>query len=238
MKYNINIVTKPCLPHLHNNYEIIIYTSGKGFFYSEGNKIAVCAGKIIIVPPGATHHSDSDGGERIYINGDFSHFFNLLHPIILSDTPDKTGAVLARIIYDNRYSNQEYITALCSALGHFLLQNLRSDSNMCTVIKEISNEIIENFHDCDINLHSILEKSGYAVDYIRAQFKNFTKKTPVEFLTTVRIDHARFLIDMYQNTLSLSEIAEKCGYTDYIYFSRKFSQTTGMSPSEYKKSLK
>lgn len=238
MKYNIGAVTKPCLPHIHNNYEIIIYTSGSGHFYCEGHTFAMSSGKIIIVPPGTTHNSDSEGGERIYVNGDFSHLFNLSRPVILSDTHDKTGTVLARIIYDNRYSNEEYITALCSALGHFLLQNLKADSRIGSVIKEISNEIIENFHDCDINLHDILEKSGYAIDYIRAEFKSLIGKTPVEFLTAVRIDHARFLIDMYKNALSLSEIAEKCGYTDYIYFSRKFRQITGSSPTVYKKSLR
>ena len=31
----------------------------------------------------------------------------------------------------------------------------------------------------------------------------------------------------------VAEIAEKCGYTDYIYFSRKFKQITGKSPRAY-----
>ena len=78
-----------------------------------------------------------------------------------------------------------------------------------------------------------LQKSGYAEDYIRAQFKKFTGKTPTEFLTKIRIYHACYLIDAYKNTLSLAEIAEKCGYTDYVYFSRRFKHIMGISPREY-----
>jgi len=45
------------------------------------------------------------------------------------------------------------------------------------------------------------------------------------------------LIDLYRSTLSLQEIAERCGYTDYVYFSKKFKEVTGVSPRDYKKNL-
>ena len=40
--------------------------------------------------------------------------------------------------------------------------------------------------------------------------------------------------DIYQDNLSLSEIAEKCGYLDYVYFSKKFKSVMGLSPREYR----
>jgi AraC-like DNA-binding protein len=87
-------------------------------------------------------------------------------------------------------------------------------------------------------MRSLLTKSGYAEDYIRAKFREITGYTPVEFLTKVRISQACSLIDMYGNSLQLSEIAEKCGYTDYVYFSRRFKALTGISPREYLRSKK
>ena len=60
------------------------------------------------------------------------------------------------------------------------------------------------------------------------------KKTN-EFLTEIRIKHACFLIDIYHDELSLAEISERCGYLDYIYFSKKFKSIMDVSPREYKK---
>ena len=77
-------------------------------------------------------------------------------------------------------------------------------------------------------------ESGYAEDYIRAHFKRITGKTPNEFLSGIRIKRACFLIETYRDSLSLSQISEQCGYTDYVYFSKKFKSVTGMSPKEYK----
>ena len=93
---------------------------------------------------------------------------------------------------------------------------------------------MENYHDSNLSLNELLSESGYAQDYIRSHFKRITDKTPSEFLTQTRIEHASSLVETYANSLSLTEIAERCGYTDYVYFSKKFKQITGYSPRNYK----
>ena len=55
---------------------------------------------------------------------------------------------------------------------------------------------------------------------------NFT-----DYLADIRIKHAIQLLE--QNKLSVSELAEKCGYSDPLYFSRVFKKITGVSPSKY-----
>ena len=37
----------------------------------------------------------------------------------------------------------------------------------------------------------------------------------------------------YGKTVPLTEIAEKCGYTDYVYFLKKFKSITGVAPRTY-----
>jgi YesN/AraC family two-component response regulator len=46
------------------------------------------------------------------------------------------------------------------------------------------------------------------------------------------------MIDLYGGVLNMSEIAEKCGYTDYVYFSRSFKEVKGLSPREYSTSAR
>ena len=137
------------------------------------------------------------------------------------------------MIYTNRYSNHEYLTALINAFTHFLLQSIKMEDDIYIAINKIIETISSNFYDCNIKINALLKESGYAEDYIRAQFKKFTGKTPVEFLTVLRINHARYMIDLYKNSFPLAYIAEKCGYADYVYFSRKFKQVMGISPQKY-----
>ena len=70
-------------------------------------------------------------------------------------------------------------------------------------------------------------------DYIRANFKNITEKNSTEFLNKTRIKHTCYLIDIYKGSVSFTDIAGKCGYVDYVYFSRIFKQIMGISPCKY-----
>ena len=114
------------------------------------------------------------------------------------------------------------------------MQRFELDSAMQRSVKKITDEISQNAFDTQIDLTLILSKSGYSEDYIRSCFKKITGKTPSEFLTDVRIKNACFLIDIYKNKISLSEISERCGYLDYIYFSKRFKSVMGLSPREYR----
>ena len=38
---------------------------------------------------------------------------------------------------------------------------------------------------------------------------------------------------IHRRPQALIEIAEKCGYTDYVYFSKKFKSVTGVAPRTY-----
>lgn len=236
MKTSVGYVTLSCAEHKHDCYEIIFYRKGTGKFYFSGDNLPISPQKFIIVPPGTVHASKYDEeAETVFIKGAFNHIFSFSSPIVVIDKADKTGEFLVNLIFENRFSNSEYLSSLSNALAHFLLQNIRTEKSINIVLQDIVTKISDSFYDSNINVGEILKKSGYAEDYIRAQFKIFTGKTPNIFLTEMRINHACYLIDIYKNSLSLTEIAEKCGYTDYVYFSRKFKQITGMSPKNYMK---
>lgn len=234
MRYIMNYIKQETPSHQHKDYEVIVYTSGNGVFLAGGKQIPVFPGKIVIIPPGVMHGVEfSDNLERIYIRGEFSHIFNLTSPTVVLDNAENEGRLLAKMIYNNRYANAEYVTALVGAFAHYLTQSLKMEDKISATIEEIVDQITNNFYDSNINLNALLQNSGYAEDYIRAQFKRFTGRTPIEFLTRVRINHACYLIDTYKYALSLAEIAEKCGYTDYVYFSRRFKNMVGVSPRKY-----
>ncbi len=235
MSFLIDLINEETPSHKHKNYEIIVYTKGEGILHTAEKEIKVYPGIIVIVPPGTSHYSTKSSNviERIYINGEFNHLFFLNTLTVVFDNPINEGMLLAKMIYANRHSDNKYVSSLINAFAHFLVQNIKMEDEVFSATKRIIENISDDFCDCNINLHKLLKKSGYAVDYIRTQFKKITGKTPIEFLTQVRINHACYLIETYKKTLSLTDIAEKCGYTDYVYFSRRFKHIMKIAPRKY-----
>ena len=224
--------------HRHNNYEIMLYLQGTGYLRTKNINYPFSPGSIIIVPPHTEHGSTSkDGFKNISISGNFENLFHFKDVVSLSDNSQGEGRMLAEAIYNNRHKIDSYVSKLCSCYIHFILQYINTTDVINMAVSNIMDEIADNFFDCNINIREMLKKSGYAEEYIRACFKILTGKTPVSFLHDIRIRHAVFLIEVYSKTLSLQQISEQCGYTDYVHFSKKFKSITSVSPKEYKKSI-
>ena len=222
--------------HQHKDYELFIYSSGKGKLHIESQTYDAEQGTIIIMPPNIVHGSISHDNLRyLAISGNCDELMNIDFPIVFKDNERGEGFSLLKMIFSNRYENQDYFNSLCLSFIHFALRNVKSSNPLEKSINKIKRQMATKFHDSDFNVSELLKQSGYAEDYIRAQFKKIVGKTPVEFLTDVRINHAKTLINIYQNSTPLIDVSLNCGFDDYIYFSRKFKQVVGISPATYKK---
>jgi AraC-like DNA-binding protein len=216
----------------------MLYLDGNGYLRTTKYNYPFAPGTIIVVPPETAHGSVSEGGFcNISVGGAFGNLFHFRNTVVLSDNVQCEGKKLAEMLYNNRHKNNDYVSKLCSAYLSFILHNISVEDNISASVNRIINEITNRFYDCRINLQQLLRESGYAEDYIRSQFRKITGKTPNAFLTDIRIKNAVFLIDVYANTLTLQEISQRCGYTDYVYFSKKFKSSMGMSPAKYKNTV-
>lgn len=225
--------------HSHSYYEIMLYLQGEGYLATKNGNYAFSPNTIIIVPPGTEHGSVSENGfKNISVGGDFGAFFSFSDSITINDSASCEGRTLATLIYDNRFCRDGYLQSLISAYLHFLVRRIGNETERDNVIDKIVSAVSDGFSDAELNLSDLLRRSGYAEDYARALFKKKTGKTPNGFLTELRINHACFLIDVYGGTLSLAQIAEQCGYVDYVYFSKKFKTAIGVSPDKYRRTQK
>ena len=66
----------------------------------------------------------------------------------------------------------------------------------------------------------------------REVFKEATGLSPLEYVLRQRIHLACELIE--QGDLSISQVAELCGFTDRLYFQRFFKKHTGVTPAQYR----
>lgn len=67
-------------------------------------------------------------------------------------------------------------------------------------------------------------------------FKRETGKSLREYLTQIRVDHAKRLLRY--STLSVTEIALSVGFNDSNYFSNVFKRSVGLSPLAYRREIK
>ncbi len=222
--------------HKHSFWEIMLYTEGEGYLYTPDENIPFGVGTVIVVPPETVHGSVSEKPFRnISVGGNFDNSFLFSSTCVLKDNKDSDGKTIAELLYKNRMSNEHYLQSLLKAYIDFILMQAELKAPINTVINEITNIISSDFTSSELSIANLLGSYNYSTDYIRQQFKTTTGMRPIEFLTKCRIDKACFLIEIYGEGVPLSRIAEGCGYTDYVYFSKQFKQHTGLSPKEYLK---
>lgn len=86
------------------------------------------------------------------------------------------------------------------------------------------------------NKITVDELSNYVFlskSYLSSLFKQVTGSNIVDYLKHIRIEHAcRLLIE---TDLSITEILNSVGYSDYRFFNKSFKKITGMTANEYRK---
>ena len=90
---------------------------------------------------------------------------------------------------------------------------------------------IEEHYNEDISLNQLAEMLNMSPVYLSALFKEETGISYVKYLTEIRMKKAKELLS--QGHL-VYEVCEMVGYPNYRYFCDLFKKRTGMTPNEYK----
>jgi len=84
-----------------------------------------------------------------------------------------------------------------------------------------------------VNLEQLSKGSGLHPTYFHKLFTAAFKRTPSEQLMWYRINAAMHMLNA--DDRPIAEIAEQCGFSSQNYFSYKFKEQAGESPSKYRK---
>jgi AraC-like DNA-binding protein len=74
--------------------------------------------------------------------------------------------------------------------------------------------------------------AGMNPEHYSRLFRKYKGTSPVDYITELRMTRAKALIR--QSDLSILAVARQVGYADPYYFSRRFKQAVGVSPSSYR----
>ena len=225
----------------HPFWEILCYTQSCGQLRLIDRMIPFREGTIICVPPYVRHGSVSDTvfEDICVLDPDFPFgAAAAVHPsgcIITSDTPEREYTALFQMIYrtfvENRPTAGIHIRHLLLCVYDRLEVSLQTPLTEDVQIRMVIRSIMDNFTDPDYTASDAICACAYSQNYIRRIFQNATGATPAQYLRNVRLRNAESLLRSPPPRLSITEIAERSGFADPLYFSRVFRKVYGTSPS-------
>ena len=87
-----------------------------------------------------------------------------------------------------------------------------------------------------INIDEFCREMRYSKSYLSKIFLKNYGLTMVDYITDLKIKEAKKLIR--ENRNNISQVSDLLRFSTPFYFSRVFKKVTGMSPSQYKNSVK
>ncbi len=84
-----------------------------------------------------------------------------------------------------------------------------------------------------ITLEDAADKAHLSPSYFSRLFRARTGRTFTDYLTRLRIDHAKRLLG--QTELDMAQIAAQSGFYDQSHFTRAFKGVTGLTPGAYRR---
>ncbi len=242
----VDVVGHESTSHIHDAFEIYYMKEGTCTYYIEDAVYKVVPGNIILIP-GNTRHRTTYGGvahTRLLVNcspayipasilerlGAIGHLYR--NNRVISQLEE----LFAKIEYE--YSHAEALSAdmlkcftaelLVVILRHKNEQELKNTGNdFVTTVQEY----IQNNYMNEVKLSAIAEMLSVSQEHLSRVFKQETGIGFKDYLVRFRLQKAEEMLK-HEPGKAVSEVAYACGFNDGNYFSYKFKEAYGVSPTK------
>ncbi len=155
-----------------------------------------------------------------------------------SHHPEKMTDMLDEIILLNEKADSPLLlhSQLLALLDLVLYDSEapRLHDNHYPIVKQAKRYMEQHYAE-SVRLEDIATSVNLSPIYFHNLFTDACGCTPHEFLVQKRIAESKKLL--WDSSVSLSEIAERCGFGSQQYFSKIFKKATGVPPGKYRKEL-
>jgi AraC-like DNA-binding protein len=103
------------------------------------------------------------------------------------------------------------------------------------MILKVTAFIEERYMIKELSLNMLASHFQISVPYLSKLFKDHTGQNFLNYLIDIRMREAKRLLE--DTTKTVSEIADRIGYTNYSSFIRIFKKYTGITPGEYRETV-
>ncbi len=237
------------------DYQIIYVSAGQVHFHFDKpeNETIVPAGNIVLFRPRELQKYEfygKDKTEVFWIHFTGKNVRNILRQYGFPDrervfrvgTSREYEELFRRIISELQRTRENYEELSMLLLRQLLIRFQRALSEehggkneyLDAQMEEAARCFSENYM-LPLSIEDYAAAKGMSISWFIRSFKNYTRKTPLRYLTTLRMSSAQLLLE--STGYSIGEISRMLGYSNPLYFSRIFHKEKGCSPSEYRKRM-
>lgn len=235
--------------HCHNLFEIYYLEEGSCHYFIDNETYEAKAGDIVLIPEGIIHKTvylDSDAKRRLiyctqmHIPAPVSRYLTNIGYIYRNKkVSNETLSILNEI--EKEWSSPDKFSdnmILCHMHRFFFLLARNPDTEVPsrstnTYTTATIAYIKENYFE-DVTLTDLAARCMVTPEHLSRTFKRDTGLGISEYLSITRLQHAQFLLRS-DLTLSIAEVAKRCGFNDSNYFSKRFKEAYGISPLSFRK---
>lgn len=247
------------IPHYHEDLEFVTITHGEMGYNVNGEKVVLKEGDTIMVNSSQIHFSYTTGDERCNYYLAILHPSLLCSSFVVQNErvePITKNQNLPYIHFKaaDLFSKKVYIQSqgMHDALGnefnitmeffklfklvrtycrdHDLLSSpntyITNDMNFRNMLKFIHTRFAES-----VTLEDIAKSGNVSKTYCNMLFKKYTGSSPIDNLNHYRAERVAYYVT--STNLSMSEIAEKTGFSGASYMAEIFKKFYGVAPRNY-----
>lgn len=241
-----NVKGSVATEHYHSSFELYYMREGKCNYFIDNRSYDVVSGDIVLIPAGTIHRTNYSPKPHTRHLINFSE--NFINQEILAES-SKLGhlysnkALSAHIDAIFEMIEEEYLKndalsrhALKTYTEHLLLLMIRNgnekrrevDGN--AIVEKTVAYIQQNYMN-DVKLSTVARLMNVSAEHLSRIFKKETAFGFNEYLTLYRLQKAEYVL-ANEPGRAIGEIAYSCGFNDSNYFSYRFKQRYGISPTK------
>jgi len=242
--------------HYHDFYEIYIQDAGNRENIINNQCYSLNSHDVLLIKPNVLHQAiNLELHSRtiiyftdIFLKKYFSETFclqiyNLFHSTFFTLSADsyfRISTLVKDLLKEGCYTNSPLTFVRFAEIIIILIENAskcdKQNSDIYNAKKSSTSPIINFINENYLSFTSIddIANTFYITpSHLCRKFKLLTGCTLTTYINRLRIQHASHLLRT--TSLSISDIAEICGFNSIMYFSRTFKALTDLTPSEYRK---
>ena len=237
--------------HCHDHFEIYFITKGNCCYFIENKVYHLQPGDIILIPEGIMHNTEYQNTVYSRKLISCSQYFipdsvkpklpSLLHLYRNPDIVDQINAIYDKI--EEEYANMDDMSEdIFKCYINMLFFLLVRNPNQCEPEEDDDRHYVEDALDylqnnfaSNLTLSDMSERYFVSSEHFSRVFKKKVGFNFSEYVNILRLQKAESMLRQ-QNAVTITEVAQSCGFNDSNYFSVQFKKLYGISPKRFQSS--